>query len=106
MEKVDHNIMNASFGDEDKCYLDKNFKINYARFTAAHAALSTMLISFVFYRLSSLIFFRISRNKNQQSKSLLALYMYILLFFDLIVGILIMFEAVLRNNDKFEINEP
>ena len=97
MEKVDHNIMNARFGDEEKCYLDKDFKIKYARFTAAHAALSTMLISFVFYRLSSLIFFRISRNKNQKSKSLLALVMYIFLFVDLIVGILVMFEAVLQN---------
>ena len=35
--------------DENKCFLDKDFKIKYARFTAAHAALSTMLLSFVFY---------------------------------------------------------
>ena len=97
MEKIDLNITNPSFGEDNLCYLDKKFKIEYARFTAAHAALSTMLLSFVFYRLSSLIFFRISRNKNQQSKSYLALFMYIFLFVDLIVGILIMFEAVLRN---------
>jgi len=96
-ENGDLNITDASFLEEQKCFLDRDFKIKYARFTAAHAALSTMLLSFVFYRLSSLIFFRISRNKNQESKSYLALCIYILLFIDLIVGILFMFEAVIRN---------